>query len=174
MQHEPSQFSEFRSPCGLRSAPLAALVLGIAAPLTGCSSGGGSPSGPDLTGNARGADRATLNANITLPGEVPAGRALQGGIASPGIGATWTGSNVFDGTTRRSTSSIFFTIDDLNAADYLLFLRVDADGSGDFGSGDYGGYYSDNGSVVDPNNATVVSITAGAIQRVDFAVGTIP
>jgi hypothetical protein len=170
MHHQPSQRSVSRSPAW-SLAGSAALAIAVG---TGCGSDAGA-SGPDVTGSADGADRATLNGDVTLPAGVAAGSAVQVGIASPGVGAAWTGSLILGGSMSSKSSVAHFSITDLNASDYLVFLRVDANGSGDFGSGDFGGYFTSGGSpVLDPANATVVAMSAGEIRRIDFTAATIP
>lgn len=149
---------------------LGAVVLGMC---SGCGSDGGG-AGTDVVGSARGADHATLNGYVTLPGEVAAGNAVQVGIASPGIGAAWSGVILFGAMSSKSSLATF-SITDLSASNYLVFIRVDVNGSGDFGTGDFGGYYVSGGaSVLDPTNATAVAMSTGEIRRIDFSVGTIP
>jgi hypothetical protein len=123
-----------------------------------------------------GADASILQGTVELPMTLDAGTGIQVGIATSVPSSPWTGNEVFGGSKKHSSTTFSFRIENVDAGNYVVFARADADDSGTFGSGDLGGYYSGTveAPILEPAGASLGAVSAGATGNLSFGLGPIP
>lgn len=123
-----------------------------------------------------GSGTGVLGGVVHLPACVSAGTSMQVGIAvAPGPSTAWLGNEVIAATVPINTNGLRYLISGLSDGQYILFMRLDSNHDGKFGTGDYAGYVGGTVSapILDPGASASVVVSSTQPGSASFGLGTL-
>lgn len=123
-----------------------------------------------------GSGTGVLGGVVHLPACVSVGTSMQVGIAvAPGPSTAWLGNEVIAATVPINTNGLRYLISGLSDGQYILFMRLDSNHDGKFGTGDYAGYVGGTVSapILDPGASASVVVSSTQPGSASFGLGTL-